>query len=201
MRRNSILICSLAFLMLLMFVAPVFACRETQRERGTFEQGIVQVNTSPGTQWTTGDILHMKDGTSISYLCGSPWGNSLSGTGKTIAFELDTVSLKGNSLSSVVDTYATGTVKGIVFSTMNGAGQYIYLGPTFSFVLDGKTGTVTHGATYIGALLNGFAIKYGTNGNLRGLQTWETFTGVNVKVGPLAGVIIIDNTVNYKLPG
>ena len=187
--------------MMLMFVAPVFACRETQRERGTFEQGIVQVNTSPGTQWTTGNILHMKGGASISYVYGSPWGTSLSGTGKTIAFELDTVSLKGYSVSSIVDTYAAGTVKGMVFASMNGAGQYIYLGPTFTFTLDGKTETITNGATYIGALLNGFAIKYGTDGSLRGLQTWETFTGVNVKVGPLAGVIIIDNTVNYKLWG
>jgi hypothetical protein len=200
LRRKLILICPLVILMMIMFIAPVLACGERQHQRGTFEQGILQYNTSPGTQWTTGNILHMKNGTSISYVYGSPWGNSLSGTGKTISFELDTVSLKGNSVSTAVDTYAGGTVKGMVFANMNGTGPYTYLGPTFSFTLDGKTGIVTHGATYIGALINGFAVKHGTDGNLKGLWTWETFTGVNVKVGPLAGVIIIDNTVDYKLP-
>jgi hypothetical protein len=198
--RQKLIWVTLAFLMMLMFVAPTLACGTRQHERGTFQQGIVQINTSPGAQSTTGDILHMKNGASVSYVYGSPWGNSLSGNGKTIAFTLNTTSLKGNSVSSVVDTYDAGTVKGMVFTNMNGTGAYIYLGPTFTFTLDGKTGTVTHGSAYIGVLLNGFAVKHGVNGDLRGLQTWETFTGVNVKVGPLAGVIIIDNTVDYRLP-
>jgi hypothetical protein len=142
----------------------------------------------------------MRGGTSISYVYGSPWGNSLSGSGTTIYFKLDTVSLTGKSIDTVVDTYAKGTVVGVVFNEINGAGSYTYLGPTFTFTLDGKSGTITQGATYIGGLISGFAIKHGISGELKGLSTVESYTGVNIKVGPLAGVILIDNTVTYRLP-
>jgi len=200
LKRKAILLCSLALLIMLAAVSPVLACGYRECERGTFTQGIAQVNTSPGTQWMTGNILHMKGGTSISYVYGSPWGNSLSGSGTTTYFKLDTVSLTGRTVSTVVDTYAKGTVLGTIFANLNGAGPYTYLGPTFTFTLDGKTGTINQGAIYIGGLISGFAIKHGVNGDLKGLNTMETFTGVNIQVGPLAGIIVIDNTVNYVLP-
>jgi len=201
MNRRAILLSSLAILMLFASIAPVFGCREREWERGTFTQGIVQFNTSSGAQWMTGNILHAIGGSAISYVYGSPWGNSLSGSGTTVYFELDTVSLIGRSVDTVVDTYAKGTVVGTIFNKINGAGPYTYFGPTFTFNLDGKTGTITQGATYVGGLISGFATKYGISGDLKGLRTIETYTGVNIKVGPLAGVIVIDNTVSYQLRG
>ena len=44
-------------------------------------------------------------------------------------------------------------------------------------------------------------MKHGISGDLKGLETEETFSGVMVNLGPLAGVHIVDNTVVYKLPG
>jgi hypothetical protein len=176
---------------------PAFA----QPIRGTFTQGIVQINVNPGVSFMTDNILHSRDGNSVSYLYGAPWGNSISGTGVLVSLVLNTSNGIGRNVAQVVDTFATGTVEGTTHSDSIGRGVYTYDGPTFTFTLNGRTGTITNGAVYTGGLFSGFAVKHGVSGDLKGLETMETYTGVNVMVGPLAGVIIIDNTVTYKLPG
>ncbi len=65
-------------------------------------------------------------------------------------------------------------------------------------MLPGKSGAVTHGATYGGLLFRGFGVKHGISGELKGLETMETFNGVVVMA---AGFVLVDNTVSYKLPG
>ena len=198
MKVIFILVFSVLSMLLIPMAAPVFAVAPT---RGTFTQGIVQINVNPGVSFITNRILHARDGNSVSYLYGAPWGNSISGTGVLVSLVLDTTNGFGNNVAQVVDTYAAGTVKGTTHSDSIGRGSFIYQGPTFTFTLNGRTGTVTNGATYIGGLFSGFAVKHGVSGDLKGLETMETYTGVNVIAGPLAGVIIIDNVVAYKLPG
>jgi hypothetical protein len=183
----------------MMFAAvPVFAAPPT---RGTFSQGLVQIDVSPGESWWTGDILHVRGGTSASYLYGAPWGNSLSGGGTGTTFRLNFVTFTGGSGGKTFDTYDAGMVVGTINNKFTGAGPYTYMGPTFSFTLPGKSGTVTHGDTYFGILFTGFGVKHGVSGALKGLETMERYTGVLIQVGPLAGVILVDNTVTYKLPG
>lgn len=199
--NKKVLVMVLAFALLMLFsaVAPVFAAPPT---RGTFSQGIVQVADTPGESWVTGDILHRRSFTSVSYLYGAPWGNSLSGTGSTgTTFQLNTVTLTGGSVGKTFDTYAAGIVVGTINNKFVGAGPYTYMGPTFSFTLPGISGTVTNGATYVGLLFTGFGVKHGVSGDLKGLETMEKYTGVAIQVGPLAGVLLVDNTVTYKLPG
>jgi hypothetical protein len=51
------------------------------------------------------------------------------------------------------------------------------------------------------ARVEGFGVKHGVSGDLKGLETKETYAGVAIVAGPLAGVNLLDNTVTYKLPG
>ena len=208
MNKLAVVVLALALLMTFaavpVFAKPPFCCASTCKtiKRGTFNQGIVQVEVSPGKSWMTDDVLHVRGGISASYLYGAPWGNSLSGTGgKLIALELNTVTATGYSWGPVYDTYAAGRTVGIIYNKFTGFGPYTYMGPTFSFTLSGISGTVTHGDTYFGILFTGFGVKYGVSGALKGLKTMDTYTGVLIEAGPLAGVVLIDNTVTYKLPG
>jgi hypothetical protein len=98
-----------------------------------------------------------------------------------------------------MDTFGAGVEVGTIFNKLNGPGPYVYMGPTFSFTLPGISETVTHGDTYIGLLFSGHGVKHGISGDLKGVETKETYTGVAIQVGPLAGVALVDNTVDYKL--
>ena len=115
--------------------------------------------------------------------------------------KIDTVTGTGSALLHAVDVYAAGTVEGIVNTKIIGPGPYMYLGPTFTFTLGGRTETVTHGTVFIGSLTEGFAVKHGVSGDLNGIKIKAIFTGVNIMVGPLAGVHIVEGIGTFKLPG
>lgn len=198
MRKFAVAFLSLV-LLIVVFAVPAMAAPPTM---GTFKQGIVQVGLSPGEEFVTGDILHRRDMTSASYLYGAPWGNTLPETGSIgTTFKLNLVTYTGMSIGKTFDTYATGTVEGTINNKFAGPGAYVYNGPTFTFSLPGRTGTVIEGATYGGLLFTGFGVKRGVSGDLKGLQTMETYTGVSIMGGPLAGVTLVDNTVTYILSG
>jgi hypothetical protein len=145
--------------------------------------------------------LHVKDSISEVYHYGGPWGNSITSQSIANTVQLDTVTGTGSVLLHAVDVYSAGTVEGTVNTKIVGRGPYLYLGPTFTFTLGGRTETVTHGAVYVGALTEGFAVKHGVSGDLTGIQIKATFTGINIMVGPLAGVHVVEGTGTYKLPG
>jgi hypothetical protein len=183
-----------------MLATPVFAVPPT---RGTFSQVVVEVEVSPGETFMTGDVEHSRDSTNAAYLYGAPWGNSLpeSGSIKTTS-KVNHVTGIGYTIAKAYATYDTGTVLGTINVKLLGYGPYIYTGPTFSFTLPGGiSGTFTQGTTYGGILFEGIGVKHGVSGNLKGLVTQETFTGVVILMGPLAGLSLVDNTVTYKLPG
>lgn len=198
MNRKTFLIPIIALLMLLSMAAPIMAVPPT---RGTFTQGIVHVELSPGTAFIRGDVLHVRGSTAESYLYGAPWGNTLAGMSITTHMKANLVTWTGSVILQTVDSYDAGTVKGSVKIKMIGVGPYTYMGPTFSFEVGEVSETVTNGETYFGVLFTGFAVKHGISGGLKGLETKETFTGVMVFAGPLEGVNIVENTVTYKLPG
>jgi hypothetical protein len=197
---NKLAAVVLVLALLMTFAAvPVFAAPPT---RGTFSQGIVQVGVTPGKSFLTEDIEHERGGTSASYIYGSPWGNSLSGTGGTgTTFQLNIVTFTGGSTGKTYDIYAAGVTVGTINNKFTGIGLYPYMGPSFSFDLAGRSGTVTNGETFFGILFTGFGAKHGVSGDLKGLETMETYTGVLILAGPLTGVVLVDNTVTYKLPG
>jgi hypothetical protein len=197
---KKIAVAVLALALLMTFAAaPVFAAPPT---RGTFSQGIVQVGVTPSKSFLTGDIEHERGGTSASYIYGSPWGNSLSGTGGTqTTLQLNMVTFTGGSTGKTFDTYTAGVTVGTINNKFTGIGPYTYMGPTFTFDLPGKSGAVTNGETYFGILFTGFGVKHGVSGDLKGLETMERYTGVLILAGPLTGVVLVDNTVTYKLPG
>jgi len=197
-KKFAVVVLALALIVTVAAV-PVFAAPPT---RGTFSQGIVQVGVTSGKSFMTDNIRHERDGTSASYLYGAPWGNSLSGTGGTqTTLQLNMVTFTGGSTGKTFDSYTAGVTVGIINNKFTGIGPYTYNGPTFSFNLPGISGSVTNGETYFGILFTGFGVKHGISGDLKGLETMETYTGVLLLAGPLTGVVLVDNTVTYKLPG
>jgi hypothetical protein len=210
--NKKVLGIAVVLLVVAMLATPVFgtaqACgfgrsrRAAPPTRGTFSQGLVEVTVTPGESFTTGDVQHNRGATGATYLYGAPWGNSLPDSGSTtITMRINTVTWTGRRILMSHETYAAGTVVGIAIAEILGFGSYTYMGPTFSFDLPGISGTVTQGDTFLGLLVEGFGVKHGVSGDLKGLQTKETFTGVSILVGPLTGVSLLDNTATYKLPG
>jgi len=182
--------------MLFAAAAPVFACSP---ENGTFTQYIFGITTNPGTARTEGNVQCVTDFSFISYLYGAPWGNSISSLMKG-CYEINTVSLTGNMVAFAVDTYAKGTIQGVIIDKFDGLGMYTYNGPTLTFALNGVTYTVTQGMVVFGLLDNSFAFKHGTTGWLRGVSTTETTEGVTIVAGPLAGLGIETAAVTYCFP-
>jgi hypothetical protein len=197
--NKKVVVIAVVLMAVAMLATPVMAAPPT---RGTFLQGLVEVTVTPGESFTTGDIDHHRGATGATYLYGSPWGNSLPDSGSTTTtMQINTVTWTGRRIIKSYETYATGTVVGTVNAEILGFGLYTYMGPTFSFDLPGITGTITQGDTYLGLLVEGIGVKHGVSGDLKGLETKETYTGVSIVAGPLTGVSLLDNTVTYKLPG
>jgi hypothetical protein len=198
--NKKIAILMITIVTVLMLATPVFAVPPT---RGTFSQVVVEVNVSPGTSFMTGDVEHAKGSTNAAYIYGAPWGNSIPESGSiTTTSKFSHVTGIGYTVSKTYATYATGMVVGTVNAKLLGFGPYTYTGPTFSFSLPGGiSGTFTHGVTYGGLLLEGIGVKHGVSGDLKGLETKETFTGVFFLGGPFAGLSLVDHTGTYKLPG
>jgi hypothetical protein len=197
--KKKIFLFSLTTLLfVLSLAAPVLALPPAT---GTFTKVTVQVGVDPGKQFMTGDILHIKGSISTVYHYGGPWGNSITSQSVAQTVQIDTVTGTGSVLLHAIDVYSAGTVEGTVNTKIVGRGPYLYLGPTFTYTLAGRTETITHGAVYIGGLIEGFAVKRGVSGDLTGVQIKSTFTGVNIMVGPLTGVHLVEGTGTYLLPG
>lgn len=184
--------------MLLALATPVIAISPTT---GTYTQVTVLVGIDPGKQFITGDILHIKDSISAVYHYGGPWGNSITSQSIAETVEINTALGTGQVLLKAVDVYTMGTIEGTVNTKIVGAGPYLYLGPTFTFTVGGRTETVTTGSVYIGSLTEGFAVKRGVSGDLKGVIIMATFTGVNIMVGPLTGIHIVEGVCTYKTLG
>jgi len=196
--KKKIFLLSLSTLLfVLSLTVPVLALPPTT---GTFTQVSVLVGVDPGKQFMTGDILHVKGSISEVYHYGGPWGNSITSQSIAQTVQLDTVTGTGSVLLHAIDVYSAGTVEGTVNTKIIGRGPYLYLGPTFTFTLAGRTETINHGAVYLGALTEGFAVKHGVTGDLTGVQIKATFTGVNIMVGPLTGVHVVEGTGAYFFP-
>jgi hypothetical protein len=188
-KRKAILVSSLAFLMLFAAAAPALATSSTM---GIYVQGIVSVTVSPGKEFQIGDTLYIINMNGTAYLYGAPYplGNSISSSVISSGM-LNLTSLTGTMISSSVDTYAAGTVGGILILKFNGAGLYIYNGSTFTCTLAGKTMKLTHGDKFGGLLYTATAIKQGTSEGLTGFMTMGTATGVSI-----SQVIVGDPAVN-----
>ena len=199
--NKKVLIFAVALMAVAMLATPIIGTvMAVPPTRGTFTQYIVQVTVAPGTEFVRGNVMHGRGQSSESYLYGAPWGNSIDGAGLSTHVKLNLVSFIGSGILKTVDSYDGGTVIGSIKVEMIGFGPYTYNGPTFSFEVGGVSGEVTNGVTYVGILFTGFGVKHGISSDLKGLETKETFTGLIVAVGPLAGVNIVENTVTYKLP-
>jgi len=196
--NKKVQILFIALTMLLLMVTPTMAGLPTT---GTYTEVTVLVGVNPGKQFMTGDILHIKGSISAVYHHGGPWGECITAQSEANTVELNTVSITGRAILQTLDVFTAGTLEGIANTKIIGAGPYHYLGPTFTFTVGGRTETVTHGALYIGALIEGFVVKHGVSGDLKGAVIKATFTGVNINFGPLAGVHLLEGTGTYKLKG
>lgn len=173
MKGKTVLISSLAILMLFGIIAPVVA---SPPEMGTFTMGALEVTTDPGEQFPTNNILHMRNGVAAMGVSELPWGTPLTSTERVIRSELDITTGLGSATSKTEDVYANGVVVGSVETSLNGLGYWTYLGPEISFM--GRT--LTTGQTFFGLLMSGTAVKHGVSGELKGLETRETFTSVHL---------------------
>jgi hypothetical protein len=196
--RKAVLISSLILLLSFTLTSLVSASPPVT---GDFYQVSVLVGVDAGNEFMTGDVLHVKGSVSDVYHYGAPWGDSIYSISVANTVKLDTVSVTGSVLLHALDVYDAGAIEGVVNTRVVGPGPYLYLGPTFTFTVGGRTETVTHGEVYVGALTEGFAVKHGVSGDLNGMQIRATFTGVNIKVGPLEGIHVVEGTGTYKMVG
>jgi hypothetical protein len=188
MKKKLFMIFSLAFLIILSASATVLAIPPVSAAT-TFSQTLVSVVIDPGTKTTAGTETTIKDAVSLAYYYGTPWGNSLTANaiGTT---KIDTTTYTGSTVSFPTAVYASGNLQGILKSRINGIGTWTYMGPTFTFMIGTRTGTLTNGATYMGVLFQGNAVRVGTSGKLTGLVESDQGTGLSIVTGPLAGVTV-----------
>lgn len=130
-------------------------------------------------------------------------GNSISSSTSS-NFELNTVSLTGNFLGHTVDTFAAGTVEGILNLKFSGPNVYVYLGPTFTFTLGTVTATLTTGDVFAGLVYDVLVVKHGT-GDLTGFTMKGTSKGILISaviIGDpkLAGFGLDFETGTYSWP-
>jgi hypothetical protein len=179
MKKKILVITLLAMAIFMLFptIAPVFAGPPT---KGTYTQVVVGITIVPAEQFLTGDIVHIRDGVGESYIYGAsfPLGNPISSF-NTARGQLNIVSFTGNWIGHTVDTYASGTVEGIINIKFNGAGAYVYMGPTFTFTVGTVTATLTTGDVFAGLLYDLMAVKHGT-GDLAGFTTKGTSSGISI---------------------
>jgi hypothetical protein len=198
--KKKILVPFLCCTIFLLIVSPIMAVQPTTE---TFTQVTVLVSYSidPGKQFMTGNIVHVKGGISDVYQYGGPWEEdwiSSQYTTKSAKFDFDTAT--GYSLAKSLDVYSSGVFEGTTNSKITGGGNYLYLGPTFTFTVGGRTETLTTGTEYAGALAEGFLVKHGVSGDLKGTLIEATYTGVLMHpLGPLPGIILMEITGNYQM--
>lgn len=169
--NKKILIPVIAFSMLLLMVAPIMA----GRTKTPYTLGLVGWSVDPGT-WVlrANKIMHNRGGTGAQNIYGSPWGD---GTSESTGIQNNNIiDITGSGMGHVVDTYATGTIEGILNYKITGLGLYTYEGPAFTY----EGVNVEAGDTFFGFLFSGIVVKHGTSGELEGLQTRGTFMGVQL---------------------
>lgn len=175
------------FLTLVMLAAPVMAVSAT---KGTYTQVILSQVVFNGDNFMTGDIVHMRNkvGEGYAYAVSFPLGNSLFAS-DTGGGQLNLVSLTGNYLAHTLDTYTAGTLEGAINIKFTGGGVYVYTGPTFTFTLNGVTGTLTTGDMFGGLLYEIMVVKHGV-GDLAGFTLNGESSGISIQA-----VIIGDPTL------
>ena len=157
---------------------PVFAVPPT---KGSYTQTVIDHGLG-GTEFWTGDVIHLRDAFGECYLYGDPFplGNSISSS-YTAKLDLNTVHGGGRYIGHVVDTYTAGRVEGIILILdFTGFDVFLYTGPTFTCTLSGVDYTVTTGDMFFGLNYEGGkAVKHGT-GELAGFTMRGTFTGTSI---------------------
>jgi hypothetical protein len=123
-----------------------------------------------------------------------------------VTFNLDLSTYTGNMIAHTVDTFADGTMEGIIVAKFTGIKAFTYNGPTFSFDLgNGFVGTVTNGRTYTGLTYEGIGVKHGVSGELDGIQLKEEFFGANIRIYTGATtyfkVDLVENHVTFMTTG
>ena len=143
-------------------------------EKGTFTMGSVEFQTNPGEQFLTGNILHIRNSVGEAGLSELPWGKAITASERVITAQGDITTGIGRSTSETVDVYANGIVLGTVETKLEGVRYWTYLGPELSF----RGVTITTGQIFFGLFTTITAMKHGVSGELKGLETKETATGV-----------------------
>jgi hypothetical protein len=195
MKRKTVLISSLAILMLFGIIAPVVA---SPPEMGTFTLGVLEFATDPGEQFLTGNILHGRNSVGESVFSTLPWGTPTTASETVIRYEVDITTGIGSSTSETVDVYPNGIVVGTVQTDLAGVGYWVYPGPNLTF----NDESITTGQTFFGLYTNIMAVKHGISGELKGLVTKEIATGVTLlsypDLEPL-GIAVAYATGTYTL--
>ena len=174
MNGTVVLALTLAISMLPGLCAPASA--SAPPEQGTFTLGVLEFATDPGEQFLTGNILHIRNSVGVSVFSELPWGKAISASETVISTQVDVTTGVGSATSKTVDVYPSGIVVGTVETRLQGIAQWTYLGPPLTF----GTVTITTGQTFFGLFTDILATKHGVTGELKGLDTKETATGVIV---------------------
>jgi hypothetical protein len=172
MKGKVVLVLTLAIFLLLGLCAPASA--SPPPEQGTFTLGSFDVTADPGESFLTGNILHFRNGVSVGVFSELPWGQAISGHETVIRSEVDITTGFGSATSKTVDVYPTGIVEGTVLTELQGLAEWTYAGPPLTF----GTITIATGQTFFGLFTTILAVKHGVTGELKGLETRETATGV-----------------------
>lgn len=202
--KKKIFYVSLAAVLMLLAVAPAMA---SQPKMTYMVGGITYPDpANPGTQFTTGDILHARDHGILGFTTGSPWGAFT--TVATQNFELNLVSYTGTLIAHYVNTNSRATFGGIQNTEFDGvttsANLFIYHGPTFTVTTTGGVSvTISEGKLFTGLLFSGMGVAHGIADG-KDVQVRTTFTGISLS-GPLtyglAGDSIVYGTVTYWYTG
>ena len=150
---------------------------------------IIEITTNPGEQFLTGNILHIRNSVGVAGWSELPWGKPVTATERVITTQADITTGIGSATSETVDVYTNGIVQGTVHTELEGVGFWTYPGPDLSF----EGVSITTGQTFFGLLMNIIATKHGVSGELKGLKTKETATGV-IMIDPDNGTLL---GVNY----
>lgn len=193
MNGKVLLTSTLAILVLPGLCAPAPA--SAPPEQGTFTLGVLEFETDPGEQFLTANILHIRNSVGVSVFSELPWGNAISASETVISTQVDVTTGVGSATSKTVDVYPNGIVVGTVQTTIEGVAQWTYPGPPLTF----GTVTITTGQTFFGLSIDMLAVKHGVTGELKGLETKESATGVIVLNSDLtpAGISVSYATGTY----
>jgi hypothetical protein len=172
MKGKVVLALTLAILMLLGFCAP--ASYSAPPQMGTFTMGVLEVTADPGEQFLTGNIMHIRNSVGVSALSELPWGTATTSMETLISVQVNVTTGTGSATGKTLDVYPDGTVEGTDRTELTGPGFWVYAGPELTF--NGRT--IQTGDVFFGLGNNIMAVKHGVSGELKGLETMETATGV-----------------------